>query len=288
MPSLCCACAGAIQRNQSDSVVCKSCTGIYHRDCIGIGDATQDELLNWICSECFSRERIESIISSFDQMKQDVEKLKILQGESKVSIDKLLVNLKSVSELSSQVKSNSSSITRLNKSVELLRKNQLKLESVLKRKELAVTGVPETEIDVKKLVLKICKLFGISEATVNLESCFRFKSATSKVNPILVVFSGVKQRDDVLLAFRKRKKPIKGTEIGLNTDSPIRIGEHTSFEQKNLMLVAREQLVKNGGFKFLWFRDNRVLLKEKEGAKTIVLSSLEDIESVKKSRTNSN
>lgn len=286
MPTLCCACGGAILRSQGDSVACKSCSGIYHRVCAGIGVTTDEELQNWKCGECLSRDRLETIISSFDEMKADVEKLKVLQGESKISLDKVLVNLRSVSELSSQLKSNSASIKRLNKSVELLKSNQNKLESILKRRELVVTGVPETESDAKKVVLNICKFFGIAEATVNLDNCFRFKSPSSKVNPILVVFSGAKQRDDLLMAYRRRKKPIKATELGLTTDTPIRIGEHTSSDQKNLMIVAREQLIKNCGFKFLWFRDNKVLLKEKEGAKTICLSSLEDIDRIKKSWKN--
>lgn len=286
MPTLCCACAGAIVRSQGDSISCTSCSGIYHRDCVGIGVITQEELQNWKCGECGSRDRLESIISSFDDMKADVEKLKGLQNETKKSIDKVLKNLSSVSELSSQLKSNTASITRLKQSVELLKNKQHRLESILKRRELVITGVPETESDVKKVVFNICKLFGIAETTVNLDNCFRFKSPTSKVNPILVVFSGAKQRDDLLMAYRRRKKPIKATELGLTVDAPIRIGEHTSSEQKNLMIVAREKLIKNGNFKFLWFSDNQVLIKEKEGAKVMCISSLEDIDRIKKTCIN--
>lgn len=198
----------------------------------------------------------------------------------------MLNKLNDVSDLSSQLKSNTASITRLNKSVDLLKSKQHKLESILKRRELVVTGVPETEKDAKKVVLNICKLFGIAEATVSLDNCFRFKSPSSKVNPILVVFSGTKQRNDLLMAFRQRKKPIKATELGLAVDTPIRIGEHMSSEQRMLMNVAREQLINKCGYKFLWFRDNQVLLKEKEGDKTTCISSLEDIDRILKSWKN--
>lgn len=73
------------------------------------------------------------------------------------------------------------------------------------------------------------------------------------------------------------------TDINLTAKpaEPIYINESLSYSRRQLFNAARE-LKKEKKFKFLWVRNGRILLRAEEGAKAIVITTMDQIADLRK------
>ena len=85
----------------------------------------------------------------------------------------------------------------------------------------------------------------------------------------------------MLSAFRSRKKPLAGGDLGLDPSVKLIIGEHLSADQQTLLLKSKEELVKTKLFSYVWFQNNKILARAEHGKKIEVISSIEDINRLK-------
>ena len=85
----------------------------------------------------------------------------------------------------------------------------------------------------------------------------------------------------MLSAFRSRKKPLAGCDLGLDPSVKLIIGEHLSADQQTLLLKSKE-LVKTKLFSYVWFQNNKIRKARAEHGKKIeVISSIVDINRLK-------
>lgn len=295
MPSSCANCSAQLIRAHADSITCTKCSSLFHRKCIsdGYNLTTPDQTSTWVCDNCRNtvplsntNTSLSNIVASVSELKKNIENLNKLHAASSETMEKVLIELNTVSQLSSQVQINSTSISELNKAVVNLNRKQSRIDNLSHQKELVITGVPDTETNLVNIVRAISKHLGLNDTALNIDKCFKFNSKTSKVKPILLVLCSAIDRDALLTAFRRKKSGIKLSAIGLKGDSLISIGEHMSFEQRTLMNMAKEKLINTGKFKFLWFQNNNILAREKVGSKIVKIINKDNLIRLDQSTTN--
>lgn len=287
MPRLCCLCALPLTRIDGAAVNCSGCENIFHRSCVPVDDLAA--LTEFKCVECDVNKAIfqsdgttVSIVEQLKSMQDEIASIKSLQSQSSMAIKNVEAKLGVVTNLAQQVSSNSSKINAVNKSITELQRKVTLMDSYEKARQIVVTGYPQLKDENLHVAIKtISIVMGVDMPTDVIDKCFRFRPKSGDVKPILVIFSSSIWRDKLLNAFRRRKKPIMGIELRINSSAKVIIGEHLSSDQKSLLAKARKDLVETKLFSFVWFQNNKVLARENEGKKISVITSIGDINRLK-------
>lgn len=149
------------------------------------------------------------------------------------------------------------------------------LERVSNLKSVNILGVPtadnETPADQIKLIKKICNFIKVPVSEKEIDDIFRYGKDKKSLRVELV--SKLKKRE--LIAAVKSKE-IKGTDIGLGTNSQIFIYEHLSPANHKLHIEAKK-LKKEKLVDFVWISNGQVLVREAEGKPAIVVKSCVDL-----------
>lgn len=134
----------------------------------------------------------------------------------------------------------------------------------------------ETEVDLINVVQEILKTVAVDPKTIDILDIRRLPSSTEK-KTILVALKSVMIKNTVLQAvknYNARNKLNKLNTTNIYPGSkpePVYVDEHLTVKGKRLYYLAR-QLTKTGQFKFCWTANARVLLREKEGSKIIIIT----------------
>lgn len=147
------------------------------------------------------------------------------------------------------------------------------------KNSLEISGIPEEDDEVIfEVINKVGKGLGINVTPEMLEVCHRSggKSQTSdKPRGIVVKFARKKYKEEFLQK-RRLKRILKTKDVNLSGDSCIYINEILSDECRKVLNAAR-LVKKEKGFKYLWVRNGKVLLRKEENGNVITLSSLEQV-----------
>lgn len=286
MPRLCCLCAQSLSRSSGEAVNCTTCENIYHRTCASVDNTTLPSALNqFICHECRINETVlgadstaNSVLAQLEDLRKEISSIKTLQDQSSSAIKNFENKLNVVTSLAQQVSSNSSKINNVSKAVSELHNKVNKLDYFEKSKQLVITGYPQSKNEnLIGIVGKIATVVGVELPSSVLDKCFRFRPKNGRVQPILVIFSSSVWRDKLLKAYRSRKSALKGADVGVVCDGSISLGEHLSSDQQNLLTQTKEDLKQPGLAEFVWFQNNKVLVRPRQGAKISVVTSVTDI-----------
>lgn len=157
-----------------------------------------------------------------------------------------------------------------------LREKLENIEQYSRNKNIEINGVKELpHEDCKEIVVNIAKELDLNISKNDIDIAHRLH--TSKVNisrSIVVQFKTRTIREQIA---HKRfmvvsNKDINGTPIG----SKIYINEHLTTYYKNLIRQAKIKQ-RETGFKFVWFRNNKLLARRTEDSPVIWIQNEEDI-----------
>ncbi|XP_073972973.1 uncharacterized protein [Rhodnius prolixus] len=156
---------------------------------------------------------------------------------------------------------------------------------VLKFNKIKITNVPTNiNLDILTVVKKISLVIRYELLENSLEECYRIKALNSNNSPI--IFKFVKNCDKLQFLDCYRKY-IRNSTLTLNSvlnasddanlNTQLYISEHMSPQTYKLFKQAKN--LKNvGKAKFVWFRNNKILVRKVEGVPAAVIRSELDIQ----------
>lgn len=129
--------------------------------------------------------------------------------------------------------------------------------------------------NVKQLCSKVFGKLGVSIDVENdIGECSRLKSKNAGTIPAIVVELSSRQDLELLLKAASQVD-VHNTDLDLNVDRKIFINEKLSSSCYNLLREAKK--LRDHGFKFVWARNDRVLVRKVEGDRVLQMRDTEDI-----------
>ena len=175
MPLLCQSCLQYIQRTTAESITCTGCDAIFHKNCVDFDANTP--VLEWKCSDYSSGFDLCVMQLTLAQIKVDIDRLKKCNDETSKMVQNITSKLDVVSELSKQVYINKNNLVNLNRVMDDVNVKCSSLESILKRNNMVISGVPPSSaINLTELVVNIANLLQVPMSSDNIDSAFRFRS----------------------------------------------------------------------------------------------------------------
>lgn len=164
------------------------------------------------------------------------------------------------------------------------------LEQHARSANIEIQCVPEHKSE--NLVSTILQLSNVVKCDIkdtDIQICTRVaKKDTQSKRPrsIMVKFCSPRLRDSFLAATMKFNRAnvkckLNTSHLGIGGDKPqpIYVAEHLSPENKALHGAARTR-AKELGFKFVWVRNGRILMKKSESSETFVVTNLETLKNL--------
>ena len=169
----------------------------------------------------------------------------------------------------------------LKEELQLIKQKVQRNEMYLNEKKIEIHGIPTGENeDLNEIIQNIGKNFDHPIKKEEIDDIYRVwspnKTHRTKTNPIVVIFSK-RIHKEKFLSLRK-KRSIFTDEIGLRNvaRSQVFINEYLTKEGKELLWKAKQFKGKNG-FKFLWIKNGKLLLRKNETSQVIRVSCAEDL-----------
>ena len=154
--------------------------------------------------------------------------------------------------------------------------------------DVEVTGIPEESGEnLEHLVSTVAVKLGVTLDERDVVSCARAGGArrgasgdgSGRPRPIVVRFARRAVRQEMLRAARVRRR-ITTEGLGLKSDTrPFHVNERLTKANRRLFYEARES-AKRGGWRYVWTRDGRILVRRAQGDPVHRIRAAEDLERV--------
>lgn len=277
MSKVCKECNGDLPTN-GNYVTCRGgCKQGYHFDCTTISQQTfntrsKADKEAWRCQNCRKGKRkptssdeekesesmIKEILSRVAQMQIDIKNnydaLKIENEELKHKIDKL-------------IKNNGEKDAKIN---ELnIRVNEL--EQYSRRDQIEIYGIEESENEnLQNIIIEIAEKIGVEIKDEDIHVVHRLGKIKKDKKPRAVIAKMQRKKTEEII---NKRKPISLQGYTNN----IYINEAMSPFFKDLWWKAKNQ-ARDMGYRYVWFKRGKLLVRKNEGNRPIRIQSEEDIE----------
>lgn len=216
------------------------------------------------------RERLEGDFNkSFNFVHQKIDDQKVMLENYCAKVDKYIEIIERVMQENIQLKDR----------VALLEKRLDDSEQVSRSNILEIQGIPPVPNEnVLEIIKKVGSALDVQIGDEMVDTCYRVrkKDLTSKQTATIVVKFVRKAIKDEVMRMRRVKRTFSTRHLGLADDTPVYINESLSSGRRRLFAKARE-LKKSRGFKYLWIRDGKILMRKKENDPVIHINSVDDI-----------
>lgn len=258
--------------NSENSIICNNCKKIHHIKCANIKPEELNAVKNqWKCPNCNkgrSEVNLSEIISKFNKMKDDLQVVKS-------TVTKIEGKLNDVVELGNAIMSNKDEIDHLKAENTSLKKSVNHLEALSRQNNVVITGITETPnenlIDILKIV---CNKLEIDFREDSVVKVCRFKSTSSDKKPILVVLNSSIIKLRMIQSFKEKYKK---SNMTVNTDEFIFIGEHLGPALQHLLRLVKSKLIKSNLYKHAWIQNGNVLIRKSSTSKILRVKCEEDV-----------
>ena len=308
MPTNCASCEAVIL---SDYARCGECSRKFHFEC-SINEVVYRKKINnkqpWRCSACLKRptiRRLDSddggsmmdnvswkaelaaelskllapINSHLDELKQDVSVVKQFAQHMSDGYDSFLLEIK---ELRSQLADTKreqlhmkACLATKDAEINTLSDKLNQLEQYQRNRNIILNGVPCTQgEDCKTIVCNIARKLNVDLDPRDLDVAHRLRTVKKSTAPPIVAQFTSRNVRDCLLA-KKKLILTEGGFRGMKVGDAVYLNEHLS-NYNNRLLTLTKNLARQYGFKFAWFRDGRVLVREDTGCRPFVILSEDD------------
>ncbi|KAF0711660.1 E3 ubiquitin-protein ligase TRAIP-like [Aphis craccivora] len=293
---LCVVCNNSI--HQGDEIQCFICKEFTHFICAGLREGKFRKLNkqakdNWSCNTCkFSKEQDKNNLLSNTNKLLTSKGNEITDETLNGVIDSVQFMSTQFDHFGQQLKSLVSTINELkdeNKQINeeniFLRKELLNLSqrvNIIEQKSLEchaeLIGVPEIQNEIcTDTIDKITSTLGLE---IKVKNAFRIPSkSTDKPRKISVCFMSVEEKHKVMDLMKKKKMVAKHID-GKWNNTAIYVNEQMTSTFRNLFFKTRN-IAKEVGYKFIWFKNNKIFVKKNEGSMTIYIVDEASISKIK-------
>lgn len=287
-------------------VVCSDCEKVFHAQCMKMSKADVEvlttEQLPWRCDPCAADRRrsmrLESRAEDGKLTLEDVmEAIRGIACEQKQIVKDFNTSYESLSnrldEISLALKSQSDKVAKCLETIDSLSSENKALrervgvlerrlddaEQYSRRNCVEIQGVPEVpDENVLEVVKSVGKAIGMEVVDTMVDACHRLRKRPGTSGPAGIVVKFVRRMDADLMMVRKRaKKRLSTVHLGLQMDTTVYINESLSPARRRLYAVAREAK-RSKGYKWLWVRGGRILMKKEDNGPVIHINSQADLE----------
>lgn len=279
---------------------CGQCRSHVHLECGNVSEVDARLMLQerkpWTCEVC-SEENNRSTRRSttysvrspntrddcFDELKSMLRVLQNEVREMRTAMD--FINEK-YEEERKRNKIMADMFSEISKDNQILKEKVKNLEAALSnqendkiRRNICVTGLINNNDEKVVIDDKLSKLFthlSLPTSKNDFELAKKYNTGNGTKVVLTVANSDLRER---ILRARSQKKNITAKSAGLGeSDSPIYIGEEMTKETYKLFKKAKG--LKGVGFRFVWYRNGKILARKREGDDLVVIkgeSQLNDL-----------
>lgn len=305
MANPCKVCLKSISSKQL-KLTCCDCSADFHASCAKMSkndvDYLNNEGLVWRCSPCGSTRRksmrletqaaegnvtMEDVMAMLEEMRQEQRRAvqdfnKSFEEHNKRIEESTAALTDQTSRMEEYFKKMDlicSENERLKKKINLLEERLEEVEQYSRSNTVEIHGVPA---EVNENVLEVVKKVGvaldlnITESMVDV--CHRLGRRDDAKGSSGIIVRFVRRMDkEELLKRRRVKRTLSTRHMGLPSDVPVYINESLSPARRRLYAMAR-QAKQQHGYKYLWLRGGKILMRKEESARVIHIVSQADLE----------
>lgn len=194
-------------------------------------------------------------------------------------IDDFLAEMGSIREKQKKLEDENEALKMKVKSMTIAMED---LDQYSRNKNIQIDGVPEEKGEnLRELVMDIGKKVDVDLDAKEIDVIHRIPSKNEKntrSSPIVVQFTTRQLREKILAGVRKSKittKDLKKT----GEERIVYVNEHLTRAKKQIMFEGRK-LKFEKGYKFLWSRNGKIMIRKDEQSKVIELQNLEDLRKI--------
>lgn len=303
--------------NRHLKVQCNDCSTIFHGACVKLSKEDIDYVTAnneiWRCEQCSKLRRksmqVESELNKDAVNISDVYKLlQEMREESKKQIQELESELgKSVemchgniADLQKTIETQSLAIKNYQENMDALKEENIglikkcqhletrleDLEQYSRTNCLEINGIPEeNNEDVSNIVKKVGESVGMSLEDTDIDACHRLGAArgedSGRSRGIIVKFVRRSVKEELLHKRRvKRNLNTKDIGFGNRPAEVIYINESLSAGRRQVFNAAR-MMKKENQLQYVWVRNGKVLTRAEDGARVIVVTTMEQVAALK-------
>lgn len=160
------------------------------------------------------------------------------------------------------------------------------MERNLKASSVEVKNLPSSKFESRETliqsVLKVSNIVCQPLLETDIKNIFRLKSKDDSVGPVIVEFSSLKIKEELLKATRQFNKRNKDNRLNTNhiqNDGPKRplyISEVLTTFTKRIYYLTRE-FIRSSDYEQCWTANGKVYVREKEGMPSRLIRNQEDL-----------
>lgn len=282
-------CDKLLPRN-GDFVKCSKCSSQLHFDCSGILSKTwkaksATKKAEWICTVCRKSRKNSHDSSSSDVSCSEESALDSIKREL-TNLNNLFTNLQSsVSSIDKKLEEAMGKVDTLiqeNKNLKTensaLKSRVSDLEQYSRGNNLIISNIPQAAGEnTVEVVQRVAKLAGVSIDERDIDACHRLPKSPKQAHPTIVVRFCRRLVKQNLLKNKRNPNLINGN-LGFTQVVPngkIYLDEHLTSEKAKLFSAAK--MLKNNGYKYVWCKEGKILVRKADGDKVVLIRTEEDI-----------
>lgn len=286
---------------------CTDCAREFHGSCLKMSKADIDcvttDGLVWRCQPCSETRRkslrFESAAEEGKVTLEDIlKKINEIAGNQKsceANFNKSFESLtEQLTDNTAAVKSQNDSLEKclkiiddlvienknLNKKILSLENRVEELEQYSRTNAVEIHGVPfQNNEDVLSVVKEVGKALDMNITDTMIDACHRLgrKPGPNNSSPGIIVKFVRRLDKEELLKKRRVKSNLSTRHMNLGLDQPVYINESLSPMRRRLFVAAR-QMKRDKGYRFLWVRGGKILVRKEESAPVIQVACQADLE----------
>ncbi|RZF35706.1 hypothetical protein LSTR_LSTR009574 [Laodelphax striatellus] len=312
----CKSCNKPLRSGRAIEVSCSKCKSKFHHYCVGLkpdeAKCIMDNNGTWNCEVCTSNviltcPTVETtddsstseeplVINLLKEMKGDMRRMELDLGNSieRCHMDvadilqKLKVQEKQLNICLEKIESQALQILKLKEDNESLHRSLSDLQQYSRTNCIEIHNYPVVPNEnIVEVVKEIGKALDYPISEQQIDNCHRLPTRKTNIPPPIIVKLVRKIDKDGLLNKRRIKRDFSTRHLGLSSDCPIYMNESLSEERRKVFAAVRKMKT-DKGFKYLWIRNGRILVRKTEGQPVIVLEHLTDISKLENFNSKSN
>lgn len=277
-----------------DAVMCYGdCGGAFHFICAQVREVqfrkrSPAEKQQWMCIDC-KTSKINKTVStpSLDDVYTLVMNMSLTMSAVQKQLTDISTSQQYLSDGYDEIRKKFEMFDNMNKEIDKLKKcvaekdkqlNDLAtrvvhVEQYSRRKHIEFTNVIcKQGEDVDSLVINVAKCVGVNLTKGDIQLAHRLPTSGNKTPVIIAELTNRYKRDELIINRYKSiisNKSVVGNDVN---NSRIFINESLSPYFKNLFYQVK-MLAKEKGYKFVWYRNYKILVKKNEEAKEVLVIS---------------
>lgn len=285
---------------------CEDCRKDFHALCCKLSKADLDclsaEGLVWRCNVCATERRrslrVESQLLEGNVSLEDImNEIRDIKDEQKKSLnefnnsyehlnEKLNENIELLKNQAEDLKLYREEVSRLrDNNITLMKKNNelenrlVEAEQYSRKNCLEIQGIPvainENIVDIVK---KVGVALDIKIDDAMIDNCHRLSKKSDAHGPPGIIAKFVRRLDvEEILRKRRIKRNLSTRHMGMTVDHPVYINE-SLCPALRVMYGRVRAIRREKGFKYLWLRGGKILLRKEEGSPVVVINCQSDLD----------